>query len=106
MKAKCSHDMQIKCIKEKHYDQNISFSMTALAKLPIARNCSECSPVCFHVAVKGTCTKKGNLLLLSFLSTKCLALLPAKEVKDNKVNYLSSSAFQGAVQKEPCLLKT
>lgn len=83
MKAKCSHDMQIKCVKETHYDQNISFSMTEFSKLPIARNCApECSIVCFHVAGKGTCTKKGNLLLLSFLSTKCLTLLPINEVKD------------------------
>lgn len=81
--------------------------MTAFAKLPIARNCgSECSTICFHVADKGTCTKKGNMLLLSFLSTKCLTLLPIKEVKDNKANYLKSSTFQGLVQKEPCLLNT
>lgn len=107
MKAKCSHDVQIKCVKEAHYDQNMSFSMIALAKLPIARNCaSECSTVCFHVADKGTCTNKGNLLSLSFLSTKCLTLLPIKEAKDHKADHLSSSAFQGSVQKEPCLLNT
>lgn len=95
VKAKCSRDMQIKCIKGTHHDQNISFSMTAFAKLPIARNCaSECSTVCFHVAGKGTCTKKGNLLLFSLFSTKCLTLLPIKEVKDNKVKYLRSSAFR------------
>lgn len=63
MKAKCSHDMQIKCIKETYYDQIIPFSMKKFAKLPSARNgASEHSIVCFHVSDKGTCTNKENLV--------------------------------------------
>lgn len=103
MKAKCSHDMQIKCIKETYYDQNMPFSMTKFVKLPSARNgASEHSIVCFHVSDKGTCTNKENLVF--FLSTKCLTLLLLKQVSDNKVNHLSSSALQSSVQKEPWLL--
>lgn len=103
MKAKCSHDMQIKCIKETYYDQNMPFSMTKFVKLPSARNgASEHSIVCFHVSDKGTCTNKENLVF--FLSTKCLTLLLLKQVSDNKVNHLSSSALQSSVQKELWLL--
>lgn len=85
--------------------------MRKFAKLPSARNSAfEHSLVCFYPTDKRTCTNKDNLIKkktwVFFLSTKCLTLFSVTKMSDNKVNHLSTSAFQSSVQKEPWLLNT